>query len=129
MCSWVNQSLEETEALVDYQSFSPSKRAKGLVYYSDRVDELKVDPSLAKFSPPPPSSSSKKIVVKQEVLLGTKTSLDFSQFEMTSDTTDSRNSHCEDKALLRPDDAILKKEDIEQPGPRRIERQKRRLDK
>jgi hypothetical protein len=54
-----NDSKRPT-SLEKLQSFSPTKKAKGLVYYNDRVEQLAVNPSLAKFSPPPPSPSHSK---------------------------------------------------------------------
>lgn len=75
----MNCKSDEKGPPSDYQQFSPSKRAKGLVYYSDRIDELKIDPTLAKFSPPPPSSSSKVLenAIKVESMAETKFNLDF----------------------------------------------------
>lgn len=85
ICSWVNKKQEDMAPPTDFQRFSPSKRAKGLVYYTERIDELRVDPSLAKFSPPPPSSASKtplSIAVKSETLVETKMDLSAELFDI-----------------------------------------------
>lgn len=59
VCSWVNsagRTLRTPPA--DLTSFSPQKKAKGLVYYGDRRDELEGDPSLAVYSSPSPDKRS-----------------------------------------------------------------------
>jgi hypothetical protein len=47
VCSWVTSSTKNPPT--DLSTFSPQKRAKGLVYYHDRRDELQGNPSLALF--------------------------------------------------------------------------------
>lgn len=60
ICCWVNrpQSEKFDEAFSTLESFSPQKRMKGLIYYHDRIQELKDDPTLAPFSPTPSRSST-----------------------------------------------------------------------
>lgn len=55
MCSWVNSGAASLKTPpTDLASFSPQKKAKGLVFYSDRRDELEGNPSLAVYSSPSP---------------------------------------------------------------------------
>lgn len=59
MCSFINSKVDEMPQL---QSFSPQKKTKGIVYYSDRIDELMKNPTLVPDSSPgKPLSKSKSI--------------------------------------------------------------------
>lgn len=45
---------------VDLSTFSPQKKAKGLVYYHDRHDELREQPHLAVYSSPSPDKKQRE---------------------------------------------------------------------
>lgn len=89
VCSWVNSAGRSLRTPpVDLTSFSPQKKAKGLVYYGDRRDELEGDPSLAVYSSPSPDKRS----VLQDVakVFGSKAEagalvLDFAEAKETVD--------------------------------------------
>lgn len=67
ICSWVNSSGKFAKTPpADFVSFSPQKRAKGLVYYSDRIDELQSNPSLAVYSSPSPSPTKRRSLLTDQ---------------------------------------------------------------
>lgn len=91
VCSWVNcAGPSQRTPPTDLTSFSPQKKAKGLVYYRDRRDELEGDPSLAVYSSPSPDKRS----VLQDVakVFGSKAEagalvLDFAEAKEADDPT------------------------------------------
>lgn len=64
ICSWVNSHGPAAKnPPVDLSTFSPQKRAKGLVYYHDRHDELRAQPHLAVYSSPSPDKKRREGLV------------------------------------------------------------------
>jgi endonuclease-3 len=69
ICSFVNQTNDKCIPLEKLNVFSPKKKSKGIIFYSDRMAELELNPSLAAISPiksPLNNNNNIKIEIKQE---------------------------------------------------------------
>lgn len=111
ICSWVNKdetkySVETISSPDHLKTFSPTKRAKGLVYYSDRVDEIKGDPTLTSCSPF--HSRTTTIVKSENDENDIKTSL-FQEFAMNEEK-DEENMKVPIKVEIKEEKKIGKRQ-------------------
>ncbi len=62
ICSWVKSDRDPP--IDKLEQFVPKKKAKGIVYYNDRIEELIASPSLTKYESPSKMVSSKVVIVE-----------------------------------------------------------------